>query len=218
MDEGLLLTNPCRRTALPSTAPHEAVFPDPDQIERLLEAVDPHYRCLVLAAVGTGLRWGELAGLRRTRLDLLRRRLLVDQTLLDVNGQLSAGEPKTRGSRRTVSLPEPVVIALSQHLAGHSTELVFTAPDGGPLRCSNFYHRTWLPAVKASGLVPPPRFHDLRHTHVALLIAAGVPIKAIQERLGHASIVMTMDRYGHLLGSVDRELLAALDARLPSVG
>ena len=62
--------------------------------------------------------------------------------------------------------------------------------------------------------MPPPRFHDLRHTHVALLIAAGVPVKAIQERLGHASIVMTMDRYGHLLEVVDEQVLAALDVGL----
>lgn len=67
-------------------------------------------------------------------------------------------------------------------------------------------------------MVPPPRFHDLRYTHVALPIAAGVPVKAIQERLGHASIVKTMDRYGHLLETVDEQLLVALDAGLTARG
>jgi len=155
---------------------------------------------------------------RRDRLDLPRRRLHVDQTLVDVNGTLSVGQPKTRGSRRTLSLPQPVLAALAAHLADRTGELVFTSPDGQPLRRSNFHGRVWTPAVRAAGLVPPPRFHDLRHTHVALLIAAGVPVKAIQERLGHASIVMTMDRYGHLLEVVDEQLLAALDAGLTARG
>jgi integrase len=72
----------------------------------------------------------------------------------------------------------------------------------------------WRPAVQAAGLSPATRFHDLRHTHVALLIAGGVPMKAIQARLGHASIVMTMDRYGHLLADVDEQLLAGLERQL----
>jgi integrase len=138
--------------------------------------------------------WGELTGLRRSRLDLLRRRPSIDRTLIDINVDLSFGLPKTRGSARTVSLPEPVVQALAAHRVGHTGDLVFTSTEGEPLRRSNFYHRVWIPAVRAAGLQPAPRVH----THVALLIAAGVPIKAIQERFGHASTVRTMDRYGHL--------------------
>ena len=186
--------NPCRKTVLPQAPRYDAVYLSSAQLQTLLDAVDPFYRCLVLTAAGTGMRWGELTGLRRDRLDLPGRRLQIDQTLVDLNGQLSVGQPKTRGSRRTVSLPQPVVQALWSQLAGSRSELAFTSPDGQALRRSNWYSRTWIPAVRASGLVPPPRFHDLRHTHVALLIAAGVPVKAIQERLGHASIVMTMDR------------------------
>ena len=218
VEQGLLLTNPCRRTALPQAPRYDAVYLSSEQLQTLLDAVDPHYRCLVLTAAGTGMRWGELTGLRRDRLDLPRRRLHVDQTLVDVNGTLSVGQPKTRGSRRTLSLPQPVLAALAAHLADRPGELVFTSPDGEPLRRSNFHGRVWVPAVRAAGLVPTPRFHDLRHTHVALLIAAGVPVKAIQERLGHASIVMTMDRYGHLLEVVDEQLLAALDAGLTARG
>jgi integrase len=213
--EGLLLANPCRSTKLPQAPQFEGVFLSPAQLEVLVEAVDPLYRCLVLTAAGTGMRWDELTGLRRDRLDLLRRRLRIDQTLVDINGQPSIGQPKTRGSARMLSLPEPVVQALVAHLVGHTSELVFTSPDGRPLRRGNIYHRVWVPAVQAAGLAPPPPFHDLRHTHVSLLIAAGVPIKAIQELLGHASIVMTMDRYGPLLEYVDEELLLALDARIP---
>src|SRR3954468_615786 len=88
-----------------------------------------------------------------------------------------------------------------------STPVTHPTKHAGQGRC-----RTWRPAVRAAGLDPAPRFHDLRHGHVAMLIAAGVPVKTIQERLGHASIVMTMDRYGHLLQTVDATLLAAVDA------
>ena len=91
---------------------------------------------------------------------------------------------------------------------------MFTSPEGTPLRRHNFSRRVWKPAVTAAELVPAPRFHDLRHTHVALLIAAGVPMKAISERLGHTSIVITMDRYGHLQPDVDDALVRALESRL----
>ena len=212
--EGLLLSNPCTGVRLPVDTRSEAVFLSPAQIERLVEAIAPPYRTLVLTAAGTGMRWGELAGLPRIRLDLLRRRLEVAQTLVDVNGVLSFGEPKTPQSRRYVSLPPTLVRALAQHLDGHTGELVFTNEHGSPLRRSNFHARVWRPAVAAAGLSPAPRFHDLRHSHVAMLIAAGVPLKAIQHRLGHASIVMTMDRYGHLLADVDEDLLSGLERQL----
>jgi integrase len=213
--EGLLLTNPCRFSRLPRAARYEAVYLSPAEVERLVDAIDPAYRDLVITAAGTGLRWDELAGLKRQRVDLLRRRLEVAETLIDVNGELSFGEPKTAGSRRYVSLPKPVIDALSRRLAESHSDLVFTSPEGAPLRRRNFWARTWRPAVVAAGLDPMPRFHDLRHTHAAMLISAGLPMKAIQERLGHSSIVMTMDRYGHLLADVDDALLAVLDQRLP---
>ncbi|MCA1710722.1 MAG: site-specific integrase [Actinobacteria bacterium] len=169
---------------------------------------------MLLTAAGTGMRWGELAGLRVDRLDLLRRRLHVTQTLVDVRGQLSFGEPKSAQSRRFISLPPTLVTALATHLEGHRSELVFTSENGDPLRRSNFYHRMWRPTCAAAGLVPSPRFHDLRHSHVAMLIAAGVPMKAIQHRLGHGSIVMTMDAYGHLLPDIDEKLLEGLERQL----
>jgi len=106
------------------------------------------------------------------------------------------------------------VTVLAQHLEGHRHELVFTSETGDPLRRSNFHARVWRPATIAAGLDPPPRFHDLRYSHVAMLISAGAPVKTIQHRLGHSSIVTTMDRYGHLLAEVDEDLIAGLEAQL----
>ena len=112
------------------------------------------------------MRWGELTGLRRDRLDLPGRRLHIDQTLVDVNGQLSVGQPKTRGSRRSVSLPQPVVAALWAQLAGSRSELVFKSPDGQALRRSIWYSRTVDPGAPRVRPGAAPWFHDLRHTHV----------------------------------------------------
>jgi integrase len=213
--EGLLLVSPCAGVRLPKdTARPEARFLTPAEIDRLVDATPEHYRALIRTAAGTGMRWGELAGLPRTRLDLLRRRLQVTQTLVDLNGALSFGEPKSAQSRRFISLPPTLVAVLAGHLEGHRHELVFTSETGDPLRRSNFHARVWRPAIAAAGLEPAPRFHDLRHSHVAMLIAAAVPMKAIQHRLGHSSIVMTMDVYGHLLPDIDEKLLEGLERQL----
>jgi integrase len=91
------------------------------------------------------------------------------------------------------------VTELEAHLERYSTnaDLVFAGRDGGPLRRNNFRRRVLLPAAEASGL-SPLRFHDLRHTAAGLMIAQNVHLKVIQSRLGHSSITVTMDTYGHL--------------------
>ena len=114
--EGLLLSNPCAGIRLPKEPRAEAVFLSPAQVEALVQATPPAYRALVLTAAGTGMRWGELTGLPRTWLDLQGRRIEVAQTLVDVNGVLSFGEPKTAQSLRYVSLPPTLVTALAAHL------------------------------------------------------------------------------------------------------
>ncbi len=99
--EGLLLTNPCIGVRLPKDRPYEAVFLSPAQIDRLVEAVPEHYRTLVQLAAGTGMRWGETTGLKRQRVDLLRRRLEVVETLEDIDGVLTfaSRSPRGRGVR-----------------------------------------------------------------------------------------------------------------------
>jgi len=119
---------------------------------------------------------------------------------------------KSDAGRRTVSLPSFVVDELARHIAEFSdtTGLVFTSPSGGPIRRNNFRRRIWLPAVHSS-VGEPCTFHDLRHTHAALLIAQGEHPKVIQERLGHASIKTTLDAYGHLFDGLDEAAAERLD-------
>jgi integrase len=91
---------------------------------------------------------------------------------------------------------------------------VFTAQRGGPLLNRNFRDRIWLPAVRAS-VGEPMRFHDLRHTHAAILISQGEHPKVIQHRLGHSSIKVTLDTYGHLFEGLDEAAAERLDIAFP---
>jgi integrase len=168
---------------------------------------------MVLTAVYTGLRFGELAALRIERFDALRKTVRVEESLAEVKGEFLVKSPKSDASRRTVSVPSFVVEELAQHLAVHAdgTGPMVSAPSGGPIRRTNFRRRIWLPAVRAS-VGEPCTFHDLRHTHAALLIVQGEHPKVIQERLGHASIKTTLDTYGHLFDGLDEAAAERLDA------
>ena len=149
----------------------------------------------MLGAFG-GLRIGEMAGLRRGRVDLERGTVQVIEVLTEPKGRLHFGPPKTSAGRRMVGLPRLVVDALAERLAGPGSpeELVFAGPQGGALRVTLF-RRFWLPAAKAAGL-DGLRIHDLRHAAVALWIAAGAnpkevaaPARPREERSGVAAPV-----------------------------
>jgi integrase len=216
VDDGVIVRSPVRGVSLPTTTPREMRFLSHEEIALLADAIDPRHRALVITAAYTGARFGELAAVRTGNLNLLRRTLTVAETLTEVQGQIMVGPPKTRSSKRQVSLPRYVCETISRHLdqygVGHDG-LVFTAAQGGPLRRTLFRRRTWLPAVAAS-VGEPCRFHDLRHSHAALLIAEQVHPKVLQERLGHSSIRTTLDVYGHLFDGLDEAAADALDDAL----
>jgi integrase len=213
VDAGMLAQSPCRRVPLPKVEREEMRFLTPAEVATLADAIQPRYRALVLVGAYGGLRIGELAGLRRSRVDLLRGTVTVAEIVVEVRGVLHMGPPKTRASRRTVGLPRFVVEELAAHLAepGDPEAFVFTAPEGGPLRVHNFRARVWRPATRAAGL-DGLRIHDLRHTAVALWIAAGANPKEVAARAGHASVSFTLDRYGHLYPEADTALRDRLDA------
>jgi integrase len=131
-----------------------------------------------------------------------------------VGGELYFGPTKTYETR-SVCLPAFLRDALAQHLAAgvhtEPTALVFTQPDGAALRHWWFWRRIWTPSVAAAGLPANLRIHDLRHTCAALLIAQGAHPKAIQTHLGHSTIQVTMDRYGHLFPDEMDRLADGLD-------
>lgn len=184
----------------------------PAQIDQLAEAIDHRYRAMVITAAYTGLRWGETAGLRLEDLDLLRGQIRVSHTLTEVSGEVRLGPPKTKRSARAVSISRTLAQELGQHIGRYpdSGGWVFPAPAGGPIRATNWRRRIWAPAVARAGL-EPLRFHDLRHTHASLLIAQGEHPKVIAERLGHSSITVTFDVYGHLMPGIDDQVAERLD-------
>ena len=195
--------------------PHsQMLFLDAGQVEALVDEMDDRYRTLVQVLAYGGLRWGEAAALRRNRCRLLTGRLEVCESLAEVGGHLHFGTTKTH-SIREVALPPFLVEALAHHLATeveeHPAALVFTSPEGGPMRHGNFTRRFWRPAVEQAAVPDGLRIHDLRHTAASLLIASGANIKAVQSQLGHKSATTTLDRYGHLFSDDLDRLAEALD-------
>jgi integrase len=173
----------------------------------------------------TGLRSGEVAALRVGKVDLERRRVYVDSSATEVSVKENpAGvvydEPKTYEVR---SVPMPLSIAeqMREHLKTRPSDpdaFVFTMVEGDPIRHSIMYNRHWKRALKQSvdpqgnQLVPlNTRFHDLRHTYATLLIAAGANPLTVKQRMGHSSITVTMDRYGHLFPHLEEDLTDRMD-------
>lgn len=193
---------------------------------------------LLVVAVGTGLRFGEIGALWVGDVDLDRGTVRVNKAwkhdgedgAAETPGWLEKqlqrkhamrdhhlGNPKTPRSRRTVTVSPAVAEALSRQIAGKAPDdFVFTTRTGRPLHNGDFYNNVWrklMAALKAEG-VAQFRFHDLRHTHVAWLVAGGAPLPHIQARLGHESITTTIDTYGHLLPAGDELISDIIDTAL----
>ena len=166
---------------------------------------------------------GELAGLPLERVDLLRHKIRVDQQLVEDAGKLSFGPPKTKAGDRTVTMRSGLTDVLAAHFASKAcqqSEMAFPTITGQLMRRSNF-RRLWRRKVDGSdkrpgvfsgtdleGLV----FHGLRHTRRGARDRPRSPSADLKERLGHSSITVTMDTYGHLFPSADEALAEALDA------
>jgi integrase len=211
---GALAVNPAAGVKMPRSERSEMVFLTAEQVLTLADAIGDEYRLMVVFAAYTGLRAGEIAALRVCRVDLLRRVIDVRASLADVNGHLIEGPTKTH-QRRTVPLPAFLADEIAVHIASRAHRpdaFVFTGPEGAPIRHGNFYRRHFRPAVAASGVPSATRFHDLRHTCASLLIAQGAHPKAIAELLGHSTITVTLDRYGHLFEGIAEQLAVGLDA------
>lgn len=215
--EGLIKANPANNVRLPAERRLEQRFLDREQVSTLLGNIDRRYRAMALCAIYGGFRFGELCALRRSAVDFQKNTIRVSQTLVDLNGVLTFGPPKTKSSVRTVTLPRSVMEELGHHMDTYVSEdeqsLLFTFPGGHALRRSWFRQRVWVPAIQRSDL-EGLRFHDLRHTFVSLWVALGRNAKEVSKVAGHSSVAFTLDRYGHLYEQDDEGLSDALDALL----
>ncbi len=212
-----ILANPCERVAPPRVPKREMVFLSWDQAIELAEAHAERYRPMIYLAVDSGMRWSELIGLRRSRFDLRNRKIRVTEQLVRLdNGEWIRKEPKTPASIRSITISQFTADLLARHLetmSGSGVDgLVFPNAAGNPLVSSSFWNNHFRRALGWAGI--SCRFHDLRHSSVALAIAEGSHPKAIQARMGHSSINVTLDRYGHLFPELDESIASAFDARL----
>lgn len=236
MEQGYIDVNPCSRTAPKRSrvrqAQAELRFLTEGEFATAASLAATHADLLTVA-VSTGLRFGELTALWCGDVDLVHGTVRVNKAWKrdgtdgetetpawlkkslrpkHVMRQYHLGTPKTPRSRRTVTLAPSVVDLLRPLIAGRAADdFLFVTGTGRPWHNSDFYVRVWKPLqgrLVREG-VAPFRFHDLRHTHVAWLVAGGAPLPHIQARLGHESITTTIDIYGHLLPGGD-ELIAQI--------
>lgn len=201
-----------------------------EQAQALQQGLSGHADAgLILLALTSGMRPGEILGLHWRDVDFQSSRVTVHTALRrtklrkgEAGDRVVLGSTKNDGSQRTIELSDITMAALEAHrerqreqrqVAGSRWQnrgLVFTTGHGSPLDISNVLHR--FQAVCRELGLPKLRFYDLRHTHASLLIARGLHAKVISERLGHASIKLTMDTYGHLFPGADREAASHIDA------
>ncbi len=218
---GHLTRNPAAFADPPSPrAARPPVYPvwTPDELTQYLLAVkdDPHYVAFHLAAA-TGLRRGELLGLRWCDIDCERRQLRVVQALIEVGHELTVGVPKTERSRRVVALDARTtdLLTAEREIAEcrqgfDDRDLLFKTEAGDPIHPALFSYY-FSRSIRRAG-VRRIRLHDLRHTHATHALQAGVHPKVVSERLGHSTVTITLDTYMHVLPSMQRDAAEAVAA------
>jgi integrase len=215
VDDGLIARSPFANVGLPSQRQHEEMhFLTADQVNNLAAAIDERFRPAIYVAAYGGLRAGELWALRVDRVNVLGRTVEIVESA-SLAGGWHVGPTKT-GKRRTVAVPRFLADMIGEHIGRYASSrgLVFSAAEGGPVNHRNFSRRHYRNAVKRAVDVPNAlRFHDLRHTCAAFLIAEGRHMEEVKDYLGHSSIRVTSDRYGHLFPAARAEIAEALDAR-----
>lgn len=210
---GFLARNPADQVDPPRKADREMATWTAGEVRRFLDAVAfDRLAAMWVVLCTTGMRRGEVLGLRWEDIDLSAGRIAVRRSLVEVDGyKLHFSEPKTARGRRSVRLDTRTVTALSYHrrrqaeerLAagiGGRAELVFTRPDGALLQPQHVT-QAFESLLRRAG-VPQIRLHDLRHTSATLALAAGIHPKAVSERLGHSTIQLTLDCYSHVIEGI----------------
>jgi len=214
---GLIARNVADAVDPPKPSRPEMAILSPADVDRLLDvAEETPYDALIFAALYSGLRRGELLGLKWQDIDLLMATISVTKSLQRLyGGAFSVREPKSARSRRLVPMPPSLAISMRRHkalqeaqktllgLALQENDFVFAHLDGSPLDPSTVSHGFKKIARKAG--LTNTRFHDLRHAHASLMLLTGADPKVISERLGHSSIAITMDIYAHVLPGLQEE-------------
>jgi integrase len=226
--DGLIPRNATEAVKPPQSTREEMRPLTPEQAKLLLQVAHEtgdRLEALYVLAIHTGLRQGEILGLKWDDVDLEDGSLQVRRTLTITKDGPVFTTPKTTGSRRSVKLTSKATEALKRHLERQLVEidrvgslwsengLIFASETGEPLNRHNLTRRSFKPLLKRAGL-PQIRFHDLRHTCATLLLTRNVNPKIVSEMLGHSSIAITLDTYSHVLPNMRDAAAAAMEEAL----
>lgn len=227
----LLSRNVCDHVSLPRQTRYEIHPLTPEQAQQFLKAAENHrLKALFILALVTGMRLGELLGLKWQDINMTENTLQVRRTLSYTNkiGYLET-EPKTEKGRRNIFLPAFVIEELKAHRTRQLEErlkvgelwenrdLVFCTAVGSYFNPTSSIQRLFKNILKQAEL-PTIRFHDLRHSAATLLLGMGVHPKIVQELLGHSNISMTMNIYSHVLPSMQKEAMEKMNTMLQEQG
>jgi len=205
--------NPAHGIKPPGTQPKKLPrYLTRPQLDRLIDKTPDRYQTLIAILGYTGIRWAEAVGLQRRHVNMLKRQLHIETTLSEVNGHFHSVPPKTH-QEREVLMPQFLTDRLAAHMARYvdpdPDALVFTLGGGQAIRGPNFRRRVWLPACERAAV--ELTVHELRHTAASLMLDLGWPIVTVSKTLGHSSISVTVDRYGHLYRESQEALVALFD-------
>ncbi len=223
----ILPFNVCDKVTAPRQKRHEMQTLTPEQAQQFLKAAQEHrLKALFVLALATGMRKGEIAGLKWQDINMTYGTLHVRRTISYVNKiGIIESEPKTEQGRRSIVLPAFAMEALKEHRllqleerlrAGElwqDHDLVFSTATGDYINPTSTLLKIFKTILKKAGL-PDMRFHDLRHSAATLLLSMGVHAKVIQELLGHSQISITMNIYGHVLPSMQQDAMEKMNSLL----
>jgi integrase len=224
---GILAQNVCDRVDVPRKVPYEIQPLNLEQVQKFLDVVYGHpNEALFILAIATGMRRGEIAGLKWQDIDWENATLHVQRSLTRVPTSMGGGyqeaEPKTEKSRRSIVLPDFALTALLKHRELHfdireragelwqEHDYMFCTPTGEHIHPGHDILEELKKLLKKAGL-PDIRFHDLRHSAATMLLGMGIHPKIVQERLGHHDIGTTMNIYSHVLPNMQEEAMKRLN-------
>jgi integrase len=212
VEQDWLVKNPATATTFPAMPAHDHAYLTADEVEHLATLCGTQGDIVLILAY-TGLRWGELTGLRVADINLSARRIRVRRSITQVGGKPILGAPKSRAGIRTVPIPTRIAPLLAKRIEGKAPDSpAITSPRGALLSRENWVRSVqWNNQRKTLGK-PRLRIHDLRHTYASLSRFAGADLRLLQRTLGHASITVTAHTYAHLYDTELDTLANALDS------
>jgi integrase len=226
---GIVASNPVAMADPPRVQPTEITILTAEQIKIVLDALRgrPLYPVAVVA-LATGIRRGELVGLRWHDVDLDGGLIRIERSLEQTNAGLAFKPPKTKAGRRTVTIPPAITAELRSHWCiqqehrlalgvgrAGPDDLVFARPDTAPWPPDSLT-TAWQKAVVSLKL-PQVTLHALRHTHVSQLIAAGLDVVTVSRRIGHSNPTVTLNVYAHLFGNTDQRAATVVETALAGI-